>query len=262
MLDPAVTSALAPLVLPWVPDLLGDDWTHECVIVIVGQNYGQFVTGYTNRPKRMSAQAYGTATTWQDFQRTFIPDVVINDDQYYEKLAPLLNTTNTMDRFVVTDLVKCTLVKRAVIRSGATTRIDDNIDLTDPKHRVAYATYADLPESRGWLWERLMSTNARTIVALGRAPYCGLLRLFSSNGCTVTDHKSAKQWRYRGAQWMYNCGIDSIEGRLTNGDWHDVTSTTLHRSWAMILVTHPAMENNQYKTAVPVINTARHTTGC
>jgi len=113
MLDPAVTSALAPLVLPWVPDLLGDDWTHECGIVIVGQNYGQFVTGYTNRPKRMSAQAYGTATTWQDFQRTFIPDVVINDDQYYEKLAPLLNTTNTMDRFVVTDLVPQRQAERA-----------------------------------------------------------------------------------------------------------------------------------------------------
>jgi hypothetical protein len=262
MLDPAVTFGLGTLVLPWVPDLLGDEWTHQCGIVIVGQNYGQFVTGYTNRPRRMSAQAYATATTWQGFQARFTPDVVIDDDQYYEKLAPLLNTTNAKDRFVVTDLVRCTLVQRVAIRSGATTRIDNSIDLNDRKHRDAYAKYADLPESRDWLWERLTKTKARTIVALGRAPYCGLLRLFSSNACTVTDHKSGKPWRYRGTQWMYNCGIDSIERRLANGDWHDVTSATLHRSWAVILVTHPAMENNLYRTAVPVINAARQTARC
>jgi hypothetical protein len=265
MLDPALTPCLGTPspVLPWVPDLLGEHWTHECGVVIIGQNYGQFITGYTARPKRMSAQAYANATTWQDFQRTFIPDVVVNDNDYYEKLAPLLRATGSNDRFVVTDLIRCTLVERgAAPRPGVTTRSDKNIDLNLPKHRDAYAAYADIPESRDWLCERIIGTKSRTIIALGRAPYCGLLRLFASKKCTITDHKSGNQWRYRGAQWMYNCGINSIEGRLTNGDWHDVHSPALQRSWAIILVAHPATENNDYKTAVPVINAARQANGC
>ncbi len=265
MLDPALTPCLGTPspVLPWVPDLLGEHWTHECGIVIIGQNYGQFITGYTTRPKRMSAQAYANATTWQGFQRTFIPDVVINDNDYYEKLAALLRTTGSNDRFVVTNLIRCTLVERgAAPRPGVTTRSDKNIDLNLPTHRDAYAAHADLPESRDWLWDRIIGTKSRTMIALGRAPYCGLLRLFASKKCTITDHKSGNQWQYRGAQWMYNCGINSIEGRLTKGDWHDVHSPALQRSWAIILVAHPAAENNDYKTAVPVINAARQPNGC
>ena len=265
MLDPALTPYLGmpSRVLPWVPDLLGEDWTHECGIVIIGQNYGQFVTGYTTRRKRMSAQAYANATTWQDFQRTFIPDVVINDNDYYEKLAPLLRTTGSDDRFVVTDLIRCTLVERGpAARPGVTTRSDKNIDLNLPTHRAAYAAYADLPESRDWLWDRIISTKSRTMIALGRAAYCGLLRLFASKKCTITDNKSRIQWRSRGAQWMYNCGISSIEGRLANADWHDVHSPALQRSWAIILVAHPARENNDYKSAVSVIYAARQPNGC
>lgn len=265
MLDPALTPCLGtpPPVLPWVPDLLGEHWTHECGIVIIGQNYGQFVTGYTTRPKRMSAQAYANATTWNAFQRIFIPDVVINDTNYYEKLAPILRTTGSNERFVVTDLIRCTLVERgAAPLPGVTTRSDKNIDLTLPTHRAVYAAYADIPESQDWLWERIIGTKSCTMIALGRAPYCGLLRLFASKKCTITDHKSGNQWRYRGAQWMYNCGINSIEGRLTNGDWHDVHSPALNRSWATILVAHPAWENNDYKIAAQVINAARQANGC
>jgi hypothetical protein len=258
MLDPTMTAGVGnpPRVIPWVPDLLGADWTHEDGIIIVGQNYGQFINGYTTRPKRMSGQTYANATTWQDFQRAFIEDVVIDDRDFYEPLAPLLTTTGSKERFVVTDLVKNTLVERGTTRPGAGTRIDKNINLNDGRHCAVYGAYADLTESKDWLWDRLTSTKARTIIGLGRAPYCGLLRLFANNSCTITDHRTSRPWRFCGDRWMYNCGISSIAGRLANQDWHDATSAILQRSWRVILVAHPARENSSYEQAISVLEAA------
>ena len=234
-----------------MPDLLGEEWTHESGIVIVGQNYGQFISGYTNRPKRMSALDYAKAKTWQDFQQVFIREVVINDDDYYELLAPLLDTTTAKDRFVVTDLIRCTLVKRGTpkVRGGTLQRLDANIDLNDEEHCKVYGRHADLPESTGWFWDRLVATKASMIVALGRAPCCGLLRLFASKACAVTAYPSGKVWTHQGVRWMYNCGINSIQGRLKGGEWHVVNSAALQRSWHIVLVAHPATENNQYASA-------------
>jgi hypothetical protein len=252
------------VILPWVPDLLGEEWTHECGIVIVGQNYGQFITGYTKRTKRMSAYDYVSATTWQAFQHAFVNDVVIDDNDYYELLAPLLQTTKSNARFIVTDLVRNTLVKRSTPkrRAGSVQRIDTNIDLNDVEHCRVYGSYADLPESKTGLWDRLTGTKAPTVVALGRAALCGLLRLFVNKGCTVTEHQSGTPWKYRGERWMYNCGISSVKGRLTNRDWHVVNSPVLQRSWHVVLVAHPATENNQYAAAVNVITAARAASGC
>jgi hypothetical protein len=262
MLDPIITHGISnpPPVLPWVPDLLGTDWTHEDGIIIVGQNYGQFITGYTTRPKRMSAQTYANAITWQAFQRAFINNVVIDDQDFYEPLAPLLNTTGTKARFVVTDLVKNTLVERGPTTPRAATRIDRNIDIKDGHHCAVYGAYADLLESKDWLWDRLVSTKARTIIGLGRAPYCGLLRLFATKSCTITDHRTGKPWRFRGERWMYDCGISGIGGRIANHDWHDANSATLQRSWHVILVAHPTRENSNYQQAIPVISAARQKT--
>jgi hypothetical protein len=61
---------------------------------------------------------------------------------------------------------------------------------------------------------------------------------------------------------MYNCGISSVKGRLTNRDWHVVNSPVLQRSWHVVLVAHPATENNQYAAAVNVITAARAASGC
>jgi hypothetical protein len=249
MLDPTVTPGLKmpTPVLPWVPDLLGDDWTDHRGIVIVGQNYGQFITGNTKRPKRMSTQRYATAAGWQAFQQTFVNDVVINDNDYYERLAPLLQTTKSNARFVVTDLVRSTLVKRGTPeqRGGILQRFDANIDLNDGDHCKVFGLYADLPESTQWMWDRLTSTKPSTIVALGRAPLCGLLRLFGKYGCPINEHPSGKHWKYKGERWMYNCGINSIQGRIKSGEWHIVNSTTLERRWHIVLVTGRASSNRE-----------------
>lgn len=98
------------------------------------------------------------------------------------------------DRFVVTDLIRCTLVERgAAPRLGVTTRSDKNIDLNLRAHRTAYAAYADLPESRNWLWDRIIGTKSSTIIALGRAPYCGLMRLFREQEVRHDVHSPALQ---------------------------------------------------------------------
>lgn len=147
MLDPSVSTGLAnlPPILPWVPDLVGEEWMHECGIVIVGQNYGQFIAGYTKRTKRMRAYDYASAITWQAFQKAFINDVVIDDNDYYELLAPLLRTTKSNARFILTDLVRNTLVRRGTPkrRAGTVQRIDRNIDLNDVEHCKVYGSYAD-----------------------------------------------------------------------------------------------------------------------
>jgi hypothetical protein len=266
MLDPTVTIGLAnpAPILPWVPDLLGNEWTHECGIVIIGQNYGQFIAGYTTRPKCMSAHVYAMATDWQGFQKTFVKEVVIDDKLYYERLAPLLGTTESFARFVVCDLVRTSLAMRATVvrRKGMLQRIDAKIDLNDASHCKVYGDYANLAESVRWMWDRLTSSRARVIIALGRTPLCGLLRLCASKGCTIYDYQSRTPWAYTGSRWMYNCGITSIEDRLQSGEWHVIQDSNLARTWHVVLVSHPARENSDYTTALPVVKAARRAAGC
>jgi len=265
MIDPRVTpGGRRTTVLPWVPDLLGSDWTDRCAMLIVGQSYAGFLDRYSNRPNRMPVYQYQNAGDWQTFQRDYIPAVVEDDLQYYEKLSPLLQITGSYSRFAVFDIVRASLVERRVVAmiSGCQQRRDGDLDLRDQSQRSVFRAYASLPESRRWTWDRVTGSHASLIVALGRTAACQLIHLFLLNGCLVHERNSKRRWTYSGQDWVYNCGMSSLKTRLSAKDWYVVTSPRMGRTWHVVVVVHPSFENEGYTSAGCVIAAARIALGC
>lgn len=175
MLDPAFHPfAFSRSVVPWVPDILGEDWTHPEATFVVGPALAGFIEGYSGRNKTLSLSAYLAAPDWRTFQRKFIAHVVRGDENHYEKLAPLLGH---ISRFAVFDLCRSSLV----VRTGAGTkgRQDQNINTRFAEHRAVFARYAEHPKSKYWTKSRLVNSKGRIIVALGFTAEYGLVRLFA-----------------------------------------------------------------------------------
>ena len=132
MLDPAVHPWLtAGTVAPWVPDLLGEEWTHPDAVFVVGLALAGFIKGYSGRRHVIDLKDYLASQTWMAFQKAFLRYVVAGDGDYYERLCPLINHPS---RFAIFDIARCALVVRAV--PGAKGRRDHNIDLRQANHQV------------------------------------------------------------------------------------------------------------------------------
>jgi len=265
MFDPRVTSSTRrTTVVPWVPDLLGGDWAHPCALSIVGQSYAGFLDGYSNRWKRMPVHRYQNAGSWQGFQQSYVSDVVIGDLQYYEKLAPLLQLTGSSSRFAVFDIVRTSIVERGRLAGGKgpRQRYDADLDLRNPSHRSVFCTYCLLPESQRWTWERLNGSQSSVVVALGRAAACQLIHLLLAYGCSVCERNRRRVWTYSGQDWVNNCGMSSIEERLSRKDWYEVTSVPKGRTWHVVVVIHPSRENRNYAGAAPAVAAARTAVSC
>ena len=197
MIDPRVTPGVRrTTVLPWVPDLLGSDWTNPCAMLMVGQSYAGFLDHYSNRSNRMPVHQYQNAGDWQTFQQDYVPAVVEDDLQYYEKLSPLLQITGSYSRFAVFDIVRASLVERRAVAmiGGCQQRRDGALDLRNPSQKSVFRAYASLPESRRWTWDRVTGSQASLIVALGRTAACQLIHLFLLNGCVVHERNSGRPW--------------------------------------------------------------------
>ncbi len=244
MLDPAIHPWLPPSsVAPWVPDLLGQEWTHPNAVLVVGSALAGFIGGYSRRNRVMQLKDYLAAHNWQAFQRVFFREVVSADDDYYERLCPLLTHPS---RFACFDLVRCSLV----VRSAATAqrRTDENINTRWPEHRAVFARYAEHPKSKQWNAARLMGSQARLIVALGFTAEYGLVRLVADMGMRVRDSFTGRLWQERSLRqpdnWTY--GYPGGRGRSLGNRykppcwWQVEDPATDAPRWAIVPVVHPS----------------------
>jgi hypothetical protein len=244
MLDPAIHPWLPPdWAAPWVPDLLGEEWTHPNAVLVAGSALAGFIGRYSRRDHVMELKDYLGAQDWRSFQRIFFRDVVSGDDDYYERLCPLLNHPS---RFACFDLVRCSLVVRSV--ATAQRRSDENINTRWQNHRAAFARYAKHPKSEEWTMARILGSQARLIIALGFTAEYGLVRLAAGLGMRVRDSLTGRLWQERRLRqpdnWTYGYpggSGRSLTRRYTPPCWWQVEDpATGAPRWAIVPVVHPS----------------------
>jgi len=244
MLDQAIHPWLpANCVAPWVPDLLGEEWTHRNGVLVVGSALAGFIGRYSRRDRVMDLKDYLAAQNWEAFQRVFFRDVVSGDDDYYERLCPLLNHPS---RFACFDLVRTSLVVRSV--AAMQRRNDENINTRWPDHRAVFARYAEHPKSKQWSTARLLGSQARLIIALGFTAEYGLVRLVANMGFRVRDSATGQIWHERLLRepdnWTY--GYPGGKGRSLACRykppcwWQVEDPATGAPRWAIVPVVHPS----------------------
>ena len=241
MLDSTVHSWLpSDSLAPWVPDLLGVEWTHPNAVFVVGMAPAGFIRGYSGRDHVLGLEDYLAARNWHAFQKAFVHQVVMGDHQHYERLSPLLNHTS---RFGVFDLCRCSLVVRAP--TIANKRQDGNINTRLLAHRTAFAAYAEHVKSKQWTKDRLLGSQARLVIALGFTAEYGLVRLFADLGMQVCDSLSGRLWKERRlrapANWTYGYpGDRSLTKRYDPPSWWQIEEPTGRPRWAVVPVVHPS----------------------
>jgi hypothetical protein len=244
MLDTSIHPWLpANRVAPWVPDLLGEEWTHPNAVFIVGSALAGFIGQYSRRDHVMDLKDYLAAQDWPAFQRIFFRDVVFGDGDYYERLCPLLNHPS---RFACFDLARSSLVVRSA--AALHRRKDENINTRWPHHRAVFARYAEHPKSKQWSAARLLGSQAQLIIALGFTAEYGLVRLVADMGFRVLDSVTGQVWRERRLRapdnWTYGYpgGTSRSLGlRYKPPCWWQVEDPdTGARRWAIVPVVHPS----------------------
>jgi hypothetical protein len=269
MLDPTIHPWLSSgTIAPWVPDLLGEEWTHPNAVFVVGSALAGFIQRYSSRDNVMSLDAYLAAHDWKSFQKAFLRDVVISDGDYYEKLCPLINHGS---RFAVFDIARYSLVVRGALQGGA--RRDENINTRLLDHRTVFAQYAEHPKSKQWTKARLTSSRARIIIALGFTAEYALVRLFADMGMRVRDSLTQAIWKQRVLRepdnWTYGYPGGSrdrpLGRRYSPPSWWQIDDPgTGTPRWALVPVVHPSSRGDDpdYHKSRRLIAAVRRQTRC
>lgn len=240
MLDRSIHPWIEPgMVASWVPDLLGEEWIHDNATLLVGSAPAGFIAGYSGRQRAMRLQDYLRANDWKEFQRSFFQQVVLDDENHYERLSPLIDHKS---RFAVFDLCRASLVVRGALTTKG--RRDKNVDMRQPAHRLIYASWAEHPNSKRWTKARLLSSRARLIVALGFTAEYGLVRLLSEMGMHVRDSVTGHLWRQRKLRvpenWTYGYPGPSLSSRYSPASWWIIEEPTGGKRWVVVPVAHPS----------------------
>ncbi len=149
-------------VLPWVPDILGENWRQPDAVLIVGSAYAGFIREFSGRGATMSLSDYRTARTWQAFQEQFVAQVVRPDPSYYGPLTVLAG--GTLQNVALLDLCRASFVKRG---EGSILRRDNSGDRIVIDHPAIYSRYVD--GQTEWTWQRILRSKARRIAITGTA---------------------------------------------------------------------------------------------
>ncbi len=225
-------------ILPWVPDLLCENWIAPETILIVGSAYAGFIREFSLRTATMPLGVYRTAGIWQEFQERFIEYVVRPDQNYYGPLTRLGG--GTLRNLVLLDLCRASFVQRGAA-SGP--RRDESKDSILNKNAATYSRYVDIQAD--WTWQRIVESRARRIVALGSIAEHGLLRLFTKRGATIAEADRTVSIKSRADNvWPLHY---AVRGRtfgywLDHQTWWTVTHTVngQKREWKVLPTLHPA----------------------
>src|SRR5450759_5577379 len=96
MLHPGICSGIdEDSVLPWVPDIVGQEWRSQDALLIVGTAYAGFISEFSGRHQKNTiglGEYHELASQSVDaFQDRFIETVVNNDPAFYNPVSDLLD---------------------------------------------------------------------------------------------------------------------------------------------------------------------------
>jgi hypothetical protein len=244
--------------LPWVPDLLGEDWRSTEAILVVGSAYSPFVTGAAGRACTMAVDEYASASTWQEFQSAFVSGVVERDPNYYGYLKVLARATpepNGTSHLGFLDLCRASFARRIDHRfQGGDKVVRDSCDL--------YERYVEHPKAQAWTWERLTASNSERIVAMGSIAEHGLLRLFASRGCSVWIGDELQRIRVsRGGRWVTGYALNkcTLTSWTLKGQWWSIAGAVENkpRTWYVLPVLHPSRASGGYDREIELLSLMR-----
>ena len=190
-------------VLPWIPDYVGKKWQDENALLVVGSAYAGIIKGYCDRDFPLKDYAAHAANgSAASFQRDYINIVMQNDPAYYDKLAVLCagvlppsnpagrsnsagrsddagqsGVAGQSDSICLFDLCRASFIKLGDWPSSMN-RGDKAGDEVVRSHASVYVPFVECFTVQGWLWDRIINTEARRIAALGTIAEHGLIRLF------------------------------------------------------------------------------------
>jgi hypothetical protein len=161
----------APLRLRWVPDLVGKHWRSENALVVIGSAYGPFIKN-SHGQHEMLPSDYDQPTA-DTFQRRFVETVVASRG-YYTQVARLSeHAVSDASHLILFDLCRVAFVRCGSPRDAG----GDSVVRCKSAHHL-FSRYVESPVPRGWLWSRLVDSEASAVIALGTVAEHGLLRLF------------------------------------------------------------------------------------
>ncbi len=240
MLDSNLLAARGPL--PWVPDLVGKESQSEAGIIIVGSAYAGFIGESSTRIAKMPLKQYFDASSVQEFQRSFLKYVVLDDSNYYTPISNLCSELGNASRILLMDLCRVSLVKRDTDDGK---RRDENRNVFKEEPSV-FEKYVENEQAAEWLWRRFVDGQAKCVLALGSTAEHGLLRLFIHHKMTITQGKNSfclKHFAQQGA-WatQYADPKRNLKYWLNDKTWWTVRGQVngVERIWYVLPVYHPA----------------------
>lgn len=230
--------------LPWVPDLVGNDWRDASSVVVVGSAYAGFIREYSTRTATIPMNQYATSSV-EDFQSLFLRYVVRPDPNYYGPLQNLCSKLGSAARLSLVDLCRVSLVKRG---SGTVKRMDASTGIARESPAI-YEKYVESEQPSEWLWRRFAEGQARCVLALGSTCEHGLLRLFSRRGMTITqDGEPFFVPPIAQGAWVneYADPNRKLSYWLNHETWWTIQGQVdgTERIWHVLPVYHPASHQN------------------
>jgi hypothetical protein len=227
--------------LPWVPDLVGQDWRDESGVVVVGYAYAGFIREYSTRSATIPLDQYLAASSVKDFQNLFLRYVVREDPSYYTPLQNLCSTLGSASRISLMDLCRVSLVKRGL---GGAQRSDSSSGIVKEDPAI-FEKYTESVQPAEWLWQRLVGGQAICVLALGFATEHGLLRLFARRGMSITQNEvpfSVSPIAHGAWANEYADPSRKLGYWLTHETWWTIRGQVngIDRMWQVLPVYHPA----------------------
>jgi hypothetical protein len=243
MLDSNLLAERGPL--PWVPDLVGNEWQNQNGIVIIGSAYAGFVREYSTRSATMPLSQYLAASSVKDFQNLFLRYVVRGDPGYYTPIQNLCSDLGNASRLSLVDLCRVSLVERGV---GVQKRSDGSSGIVT-KAPAVFEKYVENKQASEWLWRRFVDGQAKCVLALGSIAEHGLLRLFSRHGMTIMqDGEPFDVSPIAMGGWANEYADPSrkLSYWLNHETWWTVRGYVdeIERIWYVMPVYHPARHAN------------------
>jgi hypothetical protein len=227
--------------LPWVPDIIGLDSQEASGLLIVGSAYAPFVGN--GRRYEITASEY-VCETCETFGRVFFRKLILHHP-YYTAVAKLASPVVPSCRSIALfDLCRVSFVQR--VASGD--KGGDGIVKQAPN---CFIQYVESSTPNDWLWRRVVSSKASTILALGTIAEHGVLRLFARNLAEAhivdsVDSSVVFAGRNSRTPWplAYAHGKRQIQHRANSETplfWRvrGQLATGEQRTWNVVVVTHP-----------------------
>lgn len=183
--------------LPWVPDIVGQEWKSPGCFIIVGSAYAGFISEYSSRGGTMPFQKYISCSSNPDFsvfQKSFFDHVISVNDRYYKPIETLVRNFVDLSEIALFDLCRASFVCRG---TGNATRRDKSEDKIVRDNCSVFEKYVDSPHIPPWTWYRICNSSSRLIIVLGSIAEHGLLRLFESKGFNIIEKASNQIFNLR-----------------------------------------------------------------